>query len=615
MARYRVQGPDGAIHVFEGPDGATPDQVTAAAQQQFGGAPAAPAPAAPKPQADDPGVIDSIKIGAGRTTDRILDGITQAYLKARGEESAAAALKQNVDEKAALYKPLADQHPVASAVGEAVPSLAIPVGGGATALGTLGRLGLAGAAPGALEYGSLGERALRATGGAGAAAVGGVVAPVVARAVGAAVPAIGRTVKAIAEPLYDAGRKAIAGRTLNAAAGDAAPAIAARLENAAELVPGSAPTAGQVAESGGIAALERSAAARAPESFGKRAMDQAAARVQALRDIAGDETTMAAAKSVRQTVTKPLFKAAEAQTVTTVDPRLQELLQRPSVAKAIERARALAAEAGRPFGLELGDGTAPGKVTGQALQDIKMGLDALLKDPTSGIAGAEANSVKATRGNLMNWMENAIPELGLARKSYADLSKPINQQQVGGYLLDRLEPALADHGALGRETGNKYALALRNADQTARAATGFKGAGLADTMTPEQMGTLSAIAQDLARRANAQDLGRGVGSNTFQNLAMDNIAARSGAPRVMGAAMNLPGVSKLSKFLYSGPEEEIQSLIGQALLDPKNAAALMRGAPPPPVPMAAGALLRKPSAATAIGGGTAGLALGNLFAQ
>lgn len=44
MARYQVKGPDGAVHVFEGPDGATPNQVLGVAQQMFGGAKPEPAP-------------------------------------------------------------------------------------------------------------------------------------------------------------------------------------------------------------------------------------------------------------------------------------------------------------------------------------------------------------------------------------------------------------------------------------------------------------------------------------------------------------------------------------------------------------------------------------------
>ena len=48
--KYRVQGPDGAVHVFEGPDDATPAQVEAFAAQTFGAAPASRGTGMPGPR-------------------------------------------------------------------------------------------------------------------------------------------------------------------------------------------------------------------------------------------------------------------------------------------------------------------------------------------------------------------------------------------------------------------------------------------------------------------------------------------------------------------------------------------------------------------------------------
>lgn len=61
MAVYKVQGPDGQIHAFEGPDGASQDQVLAVAQKMFSGAPA---------PAVNQGVVDAMGTG-----DRLLSAI------------------------------------------------------------------------------------------------------------------------------------------------------------------------------------------------------------------------------------------------------------------------------------------------------------------------------------------------------------------------------------------------------------------------------------------------------------------------------------------------------------------------------------------------------------
>jgi len=378
------------------------------------------------------------------------------------------------------------------------------------------------------------------------------------------------------------------------------------LAQAAPLIPGSAPTAAQVAENGGIAALERAAAAANPSEFSARSMEQAAARSGALRQIAGDAPRMEAAKASRQSVTQPMFEQATKANYT-VDPRLESLLQRPAVQKAMERAKTLAENEGRTFAFDVSP-SAPWsglgipkntrrQITGQGLQDLKMAMDEMLTDPASGFAGKAGDAVKSLRGQLLNWMEDANPVFKTARTTYADMSKPVNQMQIGQELLTKLEPALADHGALAKETAAKYALALRNADQTARAATKFKGAGMADVMEPGQMKTFNAIAQDLARKINA-----------------------SGAPGVVSGLLGLPGVSKMAKFAYAGPQEEIQSKIAQALLDPKFAATLMQQHPALPTApstsnMLKGFLLSNPGRPVQVGGGAAGLSLSNLFAQ
>lgn len=97
-------------------------------------------------------------------------------------------------------------------------------------------------------------------------------------------------VRDIARTFTDSGRRAIAGRVLNDAAGPYAGQVAG-MDNAAlgPLIPGSDPTLGQVANNGGISALEKIAASRGVNSgkFADRRIQQREAQ-QALANEVGD---------------------------------------------------------------------------------------------------------------------------------------------------------------------------------------------------------------------------------------------------------------------------------------------------------------------------------------
>ena len=569
MAQYiQVKG-----DIVEFPDGMSDADIASAIKKNM----MSISPSKQKAEAEDPGALGTIPIAAGKTVDRVLDGLTQMYLGARGESSALGGLKQNVAEKDAIYRPLQEKRPFATGLGEALPSMAIPFGASASLIGNAGRMALAGGVPAALEYGTAGERAQRGLIGA---------------ATGAVVPVLGalaKSAKTFAEPLYEGGRQMIAGRALNRVAGDDAANVISKLQAARPLIPGSMPTAGQVAENGGMAAFERMAKQADPSAYTQRGMEQASARLSALRGIAGDDAAIAAQAAARKTATEGAYTQAK-NAVYVVDDNLQNLLERPLVKKAMDRAKGIAENDGRSFGFTT-TSSAPFKgvggaqeqvtkqVTGHGLQDLKMALDDMLKDPSSGIVGKEAEQARNLRGKIVNWMEGANPEFKAARTTYAAMSKPINQMQVGQELLTKLEPALADFGALGQETGATFARQLRNSDQMVKNATGFKGAGsLDELMGTQNMGTINSIAQDLARKSNSERLGAGVNSDTFQKLSMQNLAEQSGMPRLVGGLLDTPGLNRATKWIYRDSDEKAQKMIAEALLNPQKAAELMTGA-------------------------------------
>lgn len=515
---------------------------------------------------EDPGLGMSMLIGAGRTFDRVGKGMQQLYYGATDQADKQAALQQQADDDDAAYKPLTKLRPFSTGMGEALPSMVVPGGGATTMLGNMGRMALAGGIPQLLEHGTAAERIKRGAIGAGSAA---------------AVPLIGaaaRSASSFAEPLYAAGRSRIAGRTLNRVAGDDAANVIQRLQNARPLVPGSMPTAAQVAENGGVAALERSAAAANPSDYTARFMGQASARLNALRSVAGDDATMAAAVRARDAASKSLYAAADAG-VAPVDRFFKGLEMRPQFSKAVARAQELAKDKGLTDIFFRDKDGKPIALIGEGAHFIKKALDEAGEYGSTSYTGkTAANAANETNELFQNWLAKSIPEYAAGKAAFAAGSRPINQMQVGQALMEKASPALADYGALGRETGATFANALRRGDQVAATATGFSGSTMKDVLDPGQFRLVENIAKDLARKANAQDLGRGAGSDTFQKLSMSNIAEQSGMPKAVGGLLDLPVVSRATKWVYRDADEKMQKMLADIMLDPKKAADVMKGA-------------------------------------
>lgn len=520
----------------------------------------------PKPRAtvEDPGIGGALLIGAGRTFDRIGKGVQQMYYGATGQDAKQAALKQQAEGDDEVYKGLTTLRPFSTGIGEAIPSMVLPAGGSAKLIGNIGRMAAAGAVPAALEYGTVAERAKRAAiGGASAAAV-----PLVAAAA--------KSAASFAEPLYEAGRRRVVGRTLNRVAGD--PSVIQKLENAAPLVPGSMPTVGQVAENGGLAAMERSAAAANPADYAARSMEQASARLNALRGIAKDDAAMASAEGARKTASQSLYQQADAG-VAPLDSYFKGLQMRPQFKDAVARAEKLAKDQGLTEIFFRDKDGKPVALIGEGAHFIKKALDEAGEfGSASYTSKTGASAANKTNDLFQKWLEKSIPEYEAGRAAYEAGSKPINQMQVGRALMDKAAPALADYGALGKETGAAYGTAMRNADQVAANATGMSGATMRNVLDPSQFDLVQNIARDIARKTNAQDLGRGAGSDTFQKLSMQNIAEQSGMPRAVGGLLELPGVSRATGWIYRDTDQKMQKLMADIMLDPKKAADIMKGA-------------------------------------
>jgi hypothetical protein len=354
-----------------------------------------------------------------------------------------------------------------------------------------------------------------------------------------------------------------------------------------ELIPGSKPTLAEVTGDPGIAQLQRAAAAKSPDAASALAENKTArlqARKDALLSVAGQGGEKETAEAVRDATAQRLYAEAWDTPIDTakakaMQPEIKELLARPSVQSAQKQAMELAKEEGEILTKKDLNG---GSVKG--LHYTKKAIDDQISEAKRAGNDNKARLLVATKEKFLNVVDELSPAYKQAREEFATASKPINRMEIGRYLYDKLIPALSDLGA-EKATPAAFARALKEGDEMAQKATGFKGAKLADILTTDQMNMLVNLGHDVGREAGAIWKAAVPGSPTAQYLASKNalneILGPIGLPKFMGGAAgdalggavgNMPfGIGHWLSSMGRPAENAIQGRLGQMLADPDKA--------------------------------------------
>lgn len=411
-------------------------------------------------------------------------------------------------------------------------------------------------------------------------AIGGALAPAAILA-GRGIQAVGSGLGAIRDTFTKSGQNRIAQDVLRASATNADDAVR-NLQGAKALVPGSQPTAAQVARDPGLAQLERTMLNN-PEMAAplqQRFMAQQAARNQAVRNVAGTDDYYNAIKQGRAVFAKEDYAKALKQGIDPdmaemLGPQLQSLMSRPSIKEAQNVARRLAAESDQAID-DFG--------SLEGMDWLKKALDNQISrasQPGSSIGKQELRALMQTKDDLLSVLDDLAPGYRAANDSYAAMSRQVNSMDVARDLLKRYEPVSAQYGNNSREMANAYQRALSDATSSVKRQTGMD-LPLDRVMNTADIETLENVARDLARKQFSQEAGKAVGSNTAQNMVSQNMLRRflgpTGLPEGLMDSTVLNTLLRPVEFAGRLATPNIQNRLTEIMLDPQATAAALQAA-------------------------------------
>ena len=422
--------------------------------------------------------------------------------------------------------------------------------------------GTAGAAGGLLREGGAGPAAQM--GGAmlaGMVAPGGPKLPITQRVGG--VPA------AMVKPFTEEGRQVIVGNVLNRIATNPQQAMQNMAESA-PLVSGVRPTAAGTARDPGLAGAETSIRGldTGGNLFGQQINQNQEAILNAFRQISGKPGSIPYAEAKRSAITTPMREAAFAnKQAVDVEPVLSAIqgimsnpaTQRKTVDDAMVYVQGLLAKRVNPE---------TGTIDPMSLYSIRKDIT----DAMNGKLSGDLSNLRLAKGQLADLLpvidrtiDAGAPGFMDYMSKYAKSSQGIDQMR----LLQGIE-AKVTTGLPNLSTGNPVlaASALRRQLASAQDELGTQ-------LSQSAQSKLDNIINEINRGQAATAPGiKPPGSDTFKNMSMGNLIGRVFSES-MASNTTLRTMTRPLDWLYKLPDEQVQQLLVQAMLDPKLAAQMM----------------------------------------
>jgi len=373
---------------------------------------------------------------------------------------------------------------------------------------------------------------------------------------------------AVVKPFTQQGREVIVGNVLNKLATNPERAIE-NLQQAAPTVPGLRVTTAAGARDPGLAASETAI----------RALDQSGAfpsvlssNQQALMDsfrrLSGRPGSIEAAEAKRASITSPMresaFANAQPVSVEPIAAAIQGITtnpatQRQTVDQAMGYVSSLLAKRVDPE---------TGTINPMALYSVR-------KDITDAMAGklsGDLANLRLARGQLADLLpvidstiESGAPGFNKYMQQFAKSSSAIDQMR----LLQGIESKVTT-GQPNLMTGEPVLAASALRRQVAA-----KSEEIGAQLSPAAQRRLDNIINEINRGQAATAPGvKAPGSNTFQNMSMGNLIGRVFSESLADNT-TLRTMTRPLDFLYKLPDQQIQQLLVESMLDPKLAAQMM----------------------------------------